>query len=258
MTSFMALMYHSVRNPPQGKYSISSSRLTAHLEWLSGEGYVMEGFEGLEARLRHGSFPERYVVMTFDDGHKSDLMAAEMLLKFNARATFFLTKHLCQTWNSFLDENEIKELSKLCSIGSHGVSHTSMDQLTEHEIWSELTDSKKWLEELSGHEITMFSAPGGNLTPAIRAQAQAAGYQLFGNSVEWWNKPEAVSAGRIVNRFAIRTSFSLRSFQRIVRGDVSLMLKRQLRSKFLAIPKKILSPSQLDSLRKTHLATRVL
>lgn len=257
MTSFMALMYHSLNDPPKGKYSLSSTQMTAHLEWLSGEGYVMEGFEGLEDRLRHGSFPERYVVMTFDDGHKSDLKAAEILRKFGAQATFFLTKDLCRTWKSFLDDNEIKELAKLCSIGSHGVSHTSMDQLTPQQVLSELTDSKKWLEDLSGSEITMFSAPGGNLTPAIRAQAQAAGYHLFGNSVEWWNKPASISASRIVNRFALRTSFTLPSFDRIVRGNVSFMLKRRLRSKFLAIPKRLLSPSQIDSLRKTNLAARV-
>lgn len=242
-------MYHSLHDPPKGKYSLSSSQMAAHLEWLSGEGYVMEGFEGLQKRLRLGSFPERYVVMTFDDGHKSDLRAAEILRKFSAQATFFLTKNLCRTWSSFLDDSEIKELSKECSIGSHGVSHTPMNQLTPQQVWSELTDSKKWLEDLSGHEITMLSAPGGNLTQAILAQAKAAGYQLFGNSVEWWNKPASVAARGIVNRFALRSSFTLRSFERIVRGDMSFMLKRQLRSKLLDIPKKLLSPSQLARLR---------
>jgi peptidoglycan/xylan/chitin deacetylase (PgdA/CDA1 family) len=250
MTTFMALMYHSMRNPPKGKYSLSSAQITAHLEWLSGEGYVVEGFDGLENRLRHGSFPERYVVMTFDDGHKSDLRAAEILRRFNAQATFFLTKDLCRNLNSYLKDNEIKELSKLCSIGSHGVTHTPMDQLTTQQIWSELTDSKKWLEDLCGSEITTFSAPGGHLTEPVLAQVRAAGYRLVGNSVEWWNKPASVSTRRIVNRFALRTSFQHPSFERIVRGDLSFMLRRQLRSRLLAIPKALLSQSQIDRLRK--------
>ncbi len=66
-------------------------------------GYVVEGLSDLEQRLlRRRGIPERYVVMTFDDGHRSNLRAAEILCRAGAQATFFLIRDFCRQRPDFL------------------------------------------------------------------------------------------------------------------------------------------------------------
>ena len=143
MNQFVALMYHGLREHPKGEYSVALSEFEKQLQWLKGEGFVIEGFPELEARLVCGDIPQRYVVMTFDDGHKGDLRTAETLRKIDSQATFFLTKEFCQHVPGFLPESEIRELSTLCSIGSHGVTHLPLIQISTEQMQWELAESKK-------------------------------------------------------------------------------------------------------------------
>jgi len=247
-------MYHKLEDHSTNRYSVSVSEFKTQLAWLKAEGFIIEGFAELEQRLVQNDFPQRYVVITFDDGHKSDLRAAEMLREVGAQATFFLTKELCQNRAGFLDDNEIKELSTLCSVGSHGVTHSPLSKISTDRMRLELAESKKWLEDLVGKTINTFSAPGGYITSHIVSHALNIGYSLLGNSVEWWNQALQVAVNRVVNRIAVRSSFLMPTFIRIVSGETTFFLKRRLRSNLLAVPKNLLSQSQIKRLRKTFWA----
>ena len=88
---FACLTYHII-GAGDGQYTLGERRLRDQLAFLCGEGYVVEGFDELEVRLRSGGrFPERYVVLTVDDGHESSMRAAELFESCGCRATFFIT-----------------------------------------------------------------------------------------------------------------------------------------------------------------------
>ena len=250
MSKFIALMYHSLREHPTGRYSLSFSEFNAQVAWLRSEEFIVEGFAELGQRLMQGGFPERYVVITFDDGHDSDLRAAEILRKVGAQATFFLTREFCHTRKGFLDANGIKELSTLCSVGSHGVTHSSLSDMTEEQMRWELAESKKWLEDLLGNPVDTFSAPGGYISSKVVTQALDLGYNLLGNSVEWSNQASQVRAQRVVNRVPVRSLFQMPLFKRVVEADITLLLKRRLRAKVLELPKALLTKPQIERLRK--------
>jgi peptidoglycan/xylan/chitin deacetylase (PgdA/CDA1 family) len=252
MNKFIALMYHKLEDRPRGSYSITESEFKSQINWLKDEGFTIEGFAGLEKRLKENKFPDRYVVVTFDDGQKSDLRAAEILCEAGAQATFFLVKDLSQTKKNFLKEDEIKELAKLCSVGSHGVTHSPLSKMSPDQIKSELADSKKWLEDLTGDDIRAFSAPGGFITTSIVNQAVEMGYSLLGNSIEWWNYAPRTADKKIVNRIALRNTFTLSTLRKIVSGETSFFLRRRLRSNLLAIPKKLLSEDQVRRLLRLY------
>ncbi|MFC0878035.1 polysaccharide deacetylase family protein [Saccharicrinis sp. FJH2] len=75
----------------------------------------------------------------------------------------------------FLNEEEIKELSDLFTISSHGITHRF---LTCHEEQSkeEIIRSKKILEDLCGSNIETFCYPEGKNTAFLREQCKQAGY----------------------------------------------------------------------------------
>ena len=138
-----------------------------------------------------------------------------------------------------MDASEIAEISKVCSVGSHGVTHRPLSRLSTGEIRSELHDSKRWLEDLAGYPVDTLSAPGGFLDSRVVRHALEAGYRLIGNSVEWWNDASELTRRRVANRVEVGGSFSLGRFGRIVRGDPVYLLRRRFRSAALALPKRL-------------------
>ena len=74
---------------------------------------------------------------------------------------------------------DIRSLRKMgMEIGSHTMSHRVLTKLKKNEILSELTESKKWLEDLLGEEVTAFCYPKGKFNARVRRQAVKAGYAL--------------------------------------------------------------------------------
>lgn len=240
MSRFVTLMYHNLEHDPANRYSLPVEAFEQQVAWLKAEGYAIEGFSELEARLARGAFPERYVVMTFDDGHRSNLRAAEILSRAGAQATFFLTRDFCRHNPAFLRDGEIRELASLCSVGGHGVTHAPLSRLDAAQARAELAESKAWLEDVIGSPVTTMSAPGGFINRSVMRQARDLGYTLVGNSVEWWNEPFTVNAERLVNRVAVWQGMPLSLFARVVRHDARYLRARRLRAGALELAKRAL------------------
>ena len=86
-------MYHRLSEHVDNKYTVSYSSFIDQMKLLKSTNFIIEGFDGLEKRLVSNNWPKKYAVLTFDDGYKSNLQAAEILSFFNADATFFITKN---------------------------------------------------------------------------------------------------------------------------------------------------------------------
>ena len=249
--SFSVLMYHDIEETPQNQYSVSYKTFREHLSSLKSEGFVIEGFRELEKRLETADFPERYIVLTFDDGAKSSLKAADILREQGAQATFFLTKDFSDSSSSrYINAQEIKDLGKLCSIGSHGVTHRYLSKLSSSELETELVQSKRWLEDLLGRRISFLSAPGGFINEQVVRLATENGYTLLGNSVESKNTSKSIKKSKVVNRIAMRRHFDLSTFVKVAYCNPSFFLKRHIRTSLLNVPKILLSEAQIRSLCK--------
>jgi peptidoglycan/xylan/chitin deacetylase (PgdA/CDA1 family) len=229
-------MYHDFGESARDSYTLSWAQLAEQLNYLHREGYVVEGFGGLEARLASGERPARYAVLTLDDGYRAFLRAADHLAQRGLRATFFLTRDYCRQREGFLRETEIRELAGLVELGTHGLRHEPVTWLPPDAARAALADSKHWLEDLIGREVRYMSAPGGYWNGACQRLAREVGYTLVGNSVQWWNRPEAVARTGQVNRVALRAQFSLEVFDQILRRAPRFYLARRLRSLLLAWP----------------------
>lgn len=235
-SAFICLMYHALDEPSAGRYSLTGRTFIGQLDWLKTEGFVVEGFAGLEARLIGRNWPARYVVATFDDGHRSFLRAAEEFAARGFQATYFLTREFCRNRPDFLKDLEIRRLAELGEVGGHGVTHRPISLLSRVEARRELVESRQWLEDVTGREIRHMSAPGGYWNRASQRLAREAGYTLVGNSVPWWNRPETVARSGQVRRVALRTQFGPEVFERILRRDLRFFAGRRLRSCLLALP----------------------
>jgi peptidoglycan/xylan/chitin deacetylase (PgdA/CDA1 family) len=112
-------------------------------------------------------------VLTFDDGFRDNLdIATALLEKHDVPAMMFPAKdHVCREGKTYLNEKELLELSRhpLWSVGAHSVSHNSMYSLLQEDLEYEVTESKRWLRELTGKTPDIFAYPQGKLSARVVA-----------------------------------------------------------------------------------------
>ena len=240
---FACLTYHVIGDSGS-QYAISESQLRAQLAFLRGEGYGVEGFEGLELKLRLGqAFAPRYVVLTVDDGHESCVRVADLLGKHGCQASFFVTRDRSTNKPGYLREKDIRELRRRgFSLGTHGTTHRALTFLPKEQCPAELMESKWWLEDVIGEQVRYMAAPGGFINSRVMRSAYGCGYTLVGSCEEWMNSPSSMTLPCTVNRVNVRRHFSLTTFRHILEGHPGFYAFRQVRALTLYIPKQILRP----------------
>ena len=115
--------------------------------------------------------------LTFDDGNASDLdIALPSLLRRNLKADFFIStgKVGC---DGYLNASQVREIANAgMGIGNHGISHTSWRKLDHSDLWNELKNSQKKLEEIVGKPIDQASCPFGHYDRRVLSFLRRAGY----------------------------------------------------------------------------------
>ncbi len=240
-SKFACLTYHAIGDEFT-QYVISEDQLRNQLEFLSQEGYVVDGFEQLEFRLRANSiFPGKYVLLTVDDGHESALRVADLLESCGFNATFFPTRDRALGKPGYLRPQEMRELRRRgFSLGTHGTTHRNLTTMAEQACAAELEESKQWLEGVTGEEVRYMAAPGGFVSRRVLRLAYSFGYRLIGTCRESVNPVSTLNLPGTLNRVNIRRHFSLADFRRIVENDFKFYLQRRIRSGLLWLPKQIL------------------
>lgn len=239
---FACLTYHVIGNS-DSQYSVADSQLRDHLTFLDDQGYYIDDFEGLEARLvSKQNIADRYAVVSIDDGHESSMKAADLLQTYGCRATFFVTRDRCLKKPNFIREPHIRELRRGgFSVGTHGTSHRKLTRMPLEACITELNESKRWLEQVLGEQVRHMAAPGGYINNHLVRLAYSSGYTLVGTCKEWMNSFEKMMIlPNKVNRVNVRRHFSLRTLRQAIEGHTGFYFRRRLRSAALALPKQFL------------------
>jgi peptidoglycan/xylan/chitin deacetylase (PgdA/CDA1 family) len=139
---------------------------------------LAEGWQVVELNaLEQPSPPQRSVVITFDDGGCSDLIAAQELGRRSMPAAFFVTWSRLGS-SFFLSRGQVAELSRQgFAIGSHCMTHDRLTGLSAPELHDQLAGSRERLEDLVGKPVTALAVPFGAYNGAVVAAAMAAGYR---------------------------------------------------------------------------------
>lgn len=125
------LMYHHV--VPDGEscndMTVTQGRLEQDLQWLAESGYQTVLPRELAAGM---PLPEKPVLITFDDGYRSNyLLAYPLLQKYQAKAAIALMAYMPDHWaENFLSWDMCREMtaSGLVEIGSHGYAIHNLDE----------------------------------------------------------------------------------------------------------------------------------
>jgi peptidoglycan/xylan/chitin deacetylase (PgdA/CDA1 family) len=102
----------------------------------------------------------------------------------------------------------------LITIGSHGVSHASIEALDPEDARTELDLSRRWLAETSGQTVDVLAYPHGSWSPETARMASTLGYRW--QIVEKLTPEQAVSfpglARRVTNNCYVSSRVQIASF----------------------------------------------
>ena len=179
------LMYHSISGDnednihPYYHINTSPSVFAMHMQFLHENSYTVislgEAVRILKSsdtnlsdhRTNKPNNPQKYVVITFDDGFRDFYTKAfPILQKYGYTAIVFLpTAHIDNQRHKLKGKEHLNwdEVNKLSAngitFGSHTVTHPQLKNLKNSKIEYELMQSKKRIETMVGKEINLFSYP---------------------------------------------------------------------------------------------------
>lgn len=201
----VVLMYHDIKAEPLNTFDVTRDDFSAQLDWLREKGYRTLSLEDFVSGVKKQSFPEKSVLITFDDGYEGIyLYAAPELRKRNMHATFFIiTETIDKALEGYpyITMKQLTELAEepLFSIGSHTMRHPFLTKLSLQEQIEELTRSKTNLETLTGRPVLALAYPYGDYDASVIAALKESGYQagFAVNDRGMANEPARYSIPRI-------------------------------------------------------------
>lgn len=191
------LMYHQIdRGPPRGTplrgLVVEPGAFARQLGLLKALGWRGVSMRDAAQALRgasSGGPAEKLVAITFDDGYLNNLHnALPALVKNGFTATCYaVSRRIGKTndWDAHLgiasrplmgpaDFRQWQQAGM--EVGSHTRDHVNLLEVSDDEAWSQIADSKRELEDLTGEAVRHFCYPYGRYDARHRDMVAAAGY----------------------------------------------------------------------------------
>ena len=210
-TQVPILMYHHLSEDITNSEMVSPEQFEAQIRALSEAGYTGVSFDELQAYVLRGEpLPEKPVVITFDDGYRSNYtLAYPILQKYGMKATIFAigvsfgTDHYKDTDYAITPHFGAAEAAEMTASGLISIqSHTyDMHQWPPYETGSavrenilqlsseseeayvqalteDFTRSRALLEDATGRPVDVLAYPAGQYSTLTQVTLQSLGVHV--------------------------------------------------------------------------------
>ena len=210
-TQMPILMYHHLSEDVTNSEMVSPEQFEAQIRALSEAGYTGVSFDELQAYVLRGEpLPENPVVITFDDGYRSNYtLAYPILQKYGMKATIFAvgvsfgTDHYKDTDYAITPHFGAAEAAEMTASGLISIqSHTyDMHQWPPYETGSavrenilqlsseseeayvqalteDFTRSRALLEDATGRPVDVLAYPAGQYSTLAQVTLQSLGVHV--------------------------------------------------------------------------------
>ena len=210
-TQVPILMYHHLSEDVTNSEMVSPEQFEVQIRALSEAGYTGVSFDELQAYVLRGEpLPEKPVVITFDDGYRSNYtLAYPILRKYGMKATIFAigvsfgTDHYKDTDYAITPHFGAAEAAEMTASGLISIqSHTyDMHQWPPYETGSavrenilqlsseseeayvqalteDFTRSRALLEDATGRPVDVLAYPAGQYSTLAQVTLQSLGVHV--------------------------------------------------------------------------------
>ena len=158
------LTYHAI-DDESSVTSVSPARFRDHVAWLRDQGWQSLTLDTLLLGFQSGSWPDRSIVLTFDDGLASVVDTALPILAAAGLSAivFVIAANAVVTSGSRMTSGAVREAhAASLEIGSHGLTHVPLTSLPLEAAREEIVRSRAALEDVIGAAVRSFAFPFGD------------------------------------------------------------------------------------------------
>ncbi len=186
------LNYHKVAEiPPAARHPenyVRPRQFAAQLKLLRVAGFESVTMSQYVAyRKGQGTLPPRPVMITFDDGYRSNRnIAFPLMREHGLTATVFIVSGLVGGTNRWdpgdmqeplLDLHDLRELqTEGIEFQSHTRTHPRLTEIPPRQALLELTESRDELAQMLGAPVEVVAYPWARHDPSVEKLAEDAGY----------------------------------------------------------------------------------
>ncbi|MBM9576084.1 polysaccharide deacetylase family protein [Leptospira sp. 201903070] len=181
------LCYHHLapEGGPMGGYNLHPNLLEEQFKFLKAAGYKpirLDQFYAYLSGKKPADFPEKPILLTFDDGSKTHLeQLVPLLKKYNFVASIFIYPTIISSGKKYyLTWEQLKTAldSGVLDLGSHTLYHPKLPTMSRALIRKQLLESKQILEAKTGRKVVDLAYPFGLFDPRVIEEAKEIGYRM--------------------------------------------------------------------------------
>jgi peptidoglycan/xylan/chitin deacetylase (PgdA/CDA1 family) len=225
MPKLPILMYHSVSaNTSDSKgLTISARHLETQFKFLKENGYTSLHFNDLQRLKTPADFPEKAVIITFDDVYVNQLEYAYPLLqKYGLKACFYIPFQYVgdvNTWDEgeepIMSVEQLKSLnSKTIELGLHSFEHKRYDAMTTQDIE---IDFEKCIAFQEKHQLDLSNVLA---YPYGKYPKKGKEKQSFFELLNGYKVAYGLRIGNRVNDFPFKNNYEVQRLD--IKGEDSL------------------------------------
>ena len=234
MARLPILMYHTICNHSYNSkgLTLSYDKLEAQFKYLVAQGYTSLHFRDIEKFKHTNDFPEKPIIITFDDVYVNQYeFAYPLLKKYNLKACFYAPFSFLggtDLWNNgtekLMSVSQLKDLDpSVIELGLHSFAHRPYSSLSLESIQE---DFKKCHDFVSKHKLNISNVlayPYGNF-----ARKEPQKTQFFEELVKQ-NIAYGLRIGNGLNKLPLKNNYELNRLD--IKGEDSLF-KFRMKLKF--------------------------
>ena len=188
--SLRIVYYHRIDDEDH-RSCVTPRAFAEQMRWLRTEGFSVLRFDAIAEYLESGRpFPDRSVVITFDDGFADNHRNAfPVLASEGIPATIFLATGFIEgdalpvlrdrSGVAPLSWNQVEEMAQHgIEMGAHTVTHPELPGLDDTALRREVFDCRRAIEERLGRPVGSFCYPRGKFDERVVSAVRKAGYRL--------------------------------------------------------------------------------
>ncbi|TGK20420.1 polysaccharide deacetylase family protein [Leptospira stimsonii] len=181
------LCYHHLapEGGPMGGYNLHPKLLEEQFKFLKAAGYKpirLDQFYEYISGKKPADFPEKPILLTFDDGSKTHLeQLVPLLKKYGFVASIFIYPTIISSGKKYYmtwDQLKTALDSGVLDLGSHTLYHPKLPTMSRTLIRKQLLESKQILEAKTGRKVVDLAYPFGLFDPRVIEEAKAIGYRM--------------------------------------------------------------------------------
>jgi peptidoglycan/xylan/chitin deacetylase (PgdA/CDA1 family) len=177
------LMYHLIQSDyagiPDRDLYVGPRTFRRQIEFLRRHGFQAVTLSQVEdAWFHHGTLPRRPVVLTFDDGYRSQYKVAFPLLRRMGWPGVLNLAGLNLRWSGGLSPAMVKRMIAAgWELASHTISHVNLTAASSSRLRYEVAVSRRLYRRWFHVPVHNFCYPSGSYDRRVEAAVKGAGYR---------------------------------------------------------------------------------